>query len=81
MARHLSIKGRGAGLLVVGCGNGDFVRDAASWAGVPRGLDPDPNAGVFGQQFGLRIVAKRSAADELDGPIAFPSLTDHGKFR
>jgi SAM-dependent methyltransferase len=81
MARHLPIKGRGAALLDVGCGNGAFVRDATSWGWSAEGLDPDPNAAAFGQQFGLRIVTgglqHASYPDQLFVAVTMDHSVEH----
>ncbi len=81
MARHLPLGGRGAGLLDVGCGNGAFVRDATSWGWNAEGLDPDPNAAAFGQQFGLRILTgglqQTSYPDKLFAAVTMDHSIEH----
>ena len=54
--RHLPSPGRGAKLLDIGCGNGEFVRFASSLGWDAQGLEPDPKAVAVARKSGEAVA-------------------------
>lgn len=54
--RHLALPRKGAKLLDIGCGNGDFVRSASFIGWDAMGVDPDPGAVTAARKIGLPVL-------------------------